>query len=156
MNRAARRNPAKIPMSTPQSTAGENTDIPCMAALNKSTRYVKGEKYASVRASPCISARGTKMPEMKISGNRIRFEKIITLGGLSDPGETIRTPIAEQERVPMTNAKTNSPGFVIATGTNRELANHITRDIPIPKIAPAATSPRMMMSCVTGYERSRS
>lgn len=31
-------------MSTPQSTSGENTDVPDMAALNRSTRYVSGKQ----------------------------------------------------------------------------------------------------------------
>ena len=129
-------------MRTPQSASGENTDVPDMAALNRSTRYVSGEKYARVSPGPCICDNGTNIPEIKMSGNRIRFEKIITLGGLSDPGDTIRTPIAEQDSVPTTNAKANNPGLVTATGTNRELASHISREIPIPKIAPAATSGR--------------
>jgi len=44
MTRAARINPAKTTKSTPPSTNGENTDVPSIAALNRSTRYVRGEQ----------------------------------------------------------------------------------------------------------------
>jgi hypothetical protein len=44
MTRAAQINPAKTTMSTPQSTNGENADVPDIAALNRSTRYVRGEQ----------------------------------------------------------------------------------------------------------------
>ena len=54
MNRAATINPTETTMSTLQSVSGENTDLPDIAALNRSTMYVSGEQYARVRPQPCI------------------------------------------------------------------------------------------------------
>jgi hypothetical protein len=51
-----------------------------MAALNRSTRYVSGEQYSRARPNPSICDKGTKIPEMKMSGNRIRFEKNHDIG----------------------------------------------------------------------------
>jgi hypothetical protein len=77
MTRSARINPAKTTMSTPPSTNGENADVPDIAILNRSTRYVNGEQYARASSWPYISLRGTNIPEIKISGNRIRCENIL-------------------------------------------------------------------------------
>jgi hypothetical protein len=79
MSRAAKINNAETPMSTAQSIAGENADVPDMAALNRSTRYVSGEQYASARPRPCICASGTNIPEMKMSGN-LRFSRLSGTG----------------------------------------------------------------------------
>jgi hypothetical protein len=76
---------------------------------------------------------------MKMSGNRIRFEMIIMVGGLPDAGEAGRTPRAAHESVPGTNARANNPEFVSETGMNKVLAIQTRREIPDPKIAPAAT-----------------
>jgi len=54
MAREAAINPTDATISMPQSVNGENTDVPDMAALNRSTMYVSGEPYARARPSPCI------------------------------------------------------------------------------------------------------
>ncbi len=100
---------------TPQSTIGESTDVPAMAKLNKSTMYVSGEQYARVRPNPCICESGTNIPEIKMRGNLIRLEKIITLGGLFDAGDARRTPNVAHESVPSINPRINKVGLDIGT-----------------------------------------
>jgi hypothetical protein len=80
---------------------------------------------------------------MKMSGNRIRFEKIITFGGVvgcrrREQGSQLSAgELGEDERK-------DKHLFMTATGTKKALATLTSREIPVPKIAPATTSPRMM------------
>ena len=132
-------------MSTPPSRRGEKNDPPDIAALKRSTTYVSGEQEARARESPCIWESGMNIPDMKMSGKRIRFEKIITFGGLLEAGEASRAPREEHAIVPSTKVNRNRAGLMICIGMNRVLTIQMIREMPRPKIAPARTSPKMML-----------
>ena len=73
-------------------------DLPRKLNVNKSTRYVIGEKYVANRAIPCNLSKGIKIPLMKIKGKRMRLENIIIWEGERRDGDESKTPREEKQK----------------------------------------------------------
>ena len=97
-----------------------------------------------------------KIPEMKMSGRRMRLESIMIFEGLSVVGEASRVPSAANATDPSMNASTRSPALARGMGKIPAQAIKTMVVMAIPKIAPASRSPMMMLSRMTGRETSRS
>jgi hypothetical protein len=67
-------------------------------------------------------------------------------GGLLEAGDASSTPKAAQVSVVRRNATINNPILAIETGINNVLIIQTSKDIPIPKSAPAIISPIIIVS----------
>ena len=104
------------------------------------------------------SANGVNMPDIKMRGNRISAESIITLEGTLPAGADRSTPKAAKQRLP--RKKRTGRTRIVARG--REIDRNVapTRKIMalmmMPNKVPASVSPSTSVGMLTGRVSSRS
>lgn len=84
---------------------------------------------------------GMKTPLIKIRGNLMRVESIITFAGISVGGEDNRTPMAEKQKVARRIPTIKGKGWGIVTWRMNPIKRDIT-DTATPKRMEAIISPR--------------
>lgn len=99
---------------------------------------------------------GIKTPLMKIKGNLISVESIITLEGLSVGGAESKLPNVEKQNAERSIPKTKTMGWVSIVPKKTIPKNSGIAEKTTPKAKPAKISPKRMAGIEMGVEISRS